>query len=123
MGIDGPKIKEIMRERGITQRWLAKQLGISFSTLSQALTKSAMNEVTLKKLADILKIPAVELSLLEKSPDPAIAKGVMETGERLGALLAKIDMSNDAIKSLREEVFNLKRDVGEIKNKFKLFGQ
>jgi len=52
MGINGPLIKEVMKERGITQREMAKQLGISFSTLSQALTKCVMNEVTLKKLAN-----------------------------------------------------------------------
>ena len=50
-------IKEHLKKRGITQTWLAKELGISFSiTNAYVCNRKQPNLVTIFKVADILNI-------------------------------------------------------------------
>ena len=51
-------IKEHLKKRGITQTWLAKELGMSFSiTNAYVCNRKQPNLVTIFKVADILNIP------------------------------------------------------------------
>lgn len=123
MKIKGLYIKQVMREKGLTQREVAKKLGISYSALSQALNYCAMHETTLIRLAEILKIPPAELSMLEKSDDQEISKNVTQAGEALSKLVAQIDLANKYIVSLTERMTEVEHEVRGIKEKFKLLGQ
>lgn len=50
-------IKEHLKKRGITQTWLAKELGMSFSiTNAYVCNRKQPNLVTIFKVADILNI-------------------------------------------------------------------
>ena len=50
-------IKEHLKKRGITQTWLAKELGMSFSITNAYVC----NRVTLFKVADLLGVSPKEL--------------------------------------------------------------
>lgn len=54
------RIKEIIKEQGISQKELAKMVGMSEPGLSNAINGSATKE-TLKKVADVLKVDISEL--------------------------------------------------------------
>ena len=50
-------IKEHLKKRGITQTWLAKELGMSFSiTTAYVCNRKQPNLATIFKVADILNI-------------------------------------------------------------------
>lgn len=56
------KIKQILDERGISQTWLAKQLGKSFSTVnSYCCNRYEPDLTTLSQIADILKVDIKDL--------------------------------------------------------------
>lgn len=54
------KIKEVLKERGISQKELAKMIGMSTPGISNAINGSATKE-TLKRVADALKVDISEL--------------------------------------------------------------
>lgn len=55
-------IKEHLKRRGITQTWLAKELGMSFSiTNAYVCNRKQPNLATIFKVADILNVSPKEL--------------------------------------------------------------
>ena len=61
------EIKELLEERGLSQKDLAEQVGISASALSQMLKeKTKPRQITLKAIARVL---GVEVEELDKQPE------------------------------------------------------
>ena len=61
------EIKELLEERGLSQKELADQVGISASALSQMLKgKTKPRQITLKAIARVL---GVEVEELDKQPE------------------------------------------------------
>ncbi|HHU26983.1 MAG TPA: helix-turn-helix transcriptional regulator [Bacteroidales bacterium] len=55
-------IKEVLKEKGITQTWLAKQLGLSFSmTNAYVCNRKQPNLAIVFKVADILNVSPKDL--------------------------------------------------------------
>ncbi len=55
-------IKEYLKKRGITQTWLAKELGMSFSiTNAYVYNRKQPNLTTIFKVADLLRVSPKEL--------------------------------------------------------------
>jgi|UniRef100_UPI003FF0CFCC transcriptional regulator with XRE-family HTH domain len=55
------RIKEILKERGITQQDLADMLGVSHQSIKQTLNASSVTTSTLEKIASALKVPMWQL--------------------------------------------------------------
>ena len=55
------RIKELCKERGITQEDLARRLGIRPSSLSQAISRNRLSAEYLERIADALKVSVGEL--------------------------------------------------------------
>ena len=54
------RIKEIIKEKGLTASFVAEKLGVSQSALSQALSRNTTVEM-LTRIASVLGVPVVEL--------------------------------------------------------------
>lgn len=58
----GDIIKELLKKRGITQTWLAKELGMSFSvTNAYVCNRKQPNLVTIVTVADLLNVSPKDL--------------------------------------------------------------
>ena len=55
------RIKELCKERGITQEDLARRLGIRPSSLSQAISRNRLSADYLERIADALNVDVGEL--------------------------------------------------------------
>ncbi|WP_369427805.1 helix-turn-helix transcriptional regulator [Membranihabitans maritimus] len=56
-------LKEILKSKGIKQKWLAEKVGVSEVTISNWVQqKSSPNMIHMKKLCDILGMSVEELS-------------------------------------------------------------
>lgn len=62
------RIKEILKNKGITQTWLAKQTGKSYNTINEYARNVRQPSLEdLYKIADILNIEAKELLVAKKN--------------------------------------------------------
>ncbi|WP_418499699.1 helix-turn-helix domain-containing protein [Flagellimonas sp.] len=60
------RIKEVLKEKGITQTWLSIQMGKSYNTINEyARNKRQPSLEDLYKIAEILKIKPTELLVTE----------------------------------------------------------
>jgi transcriptional regulator with XRE-family HTH domain len=56
-------LKELLKSKGVMQKWLASRLGVSEVTVSNWVKeKSIPSQKNLEKLSEILNIPIKELS-------------------------------------------------------------
>ena len=55
------RIKELCKERGITQADLARRLGVRPSSLSQAISRNRLSADSLQRIADALHVSVGEL--------------------------------------------------------------
>lgn len=55
------RIKEILKEKGITQQELADMLGVSHQSIKQTLNASSVTTSTLEKIATALNVPMWQL--------------------------------------------------------------
>ena len=55
------RIKELCKERGMTQEDLARRLGIRPSSLSQAISRNRLSAEYLKRIANALNVDVGEL--------------------------------------------------------------
>ena len=55
------RIKELCKERGITQADLARRLGVRPSSLSQSISRNRLSADSLKRIADALGVDIGEL--------------------------------------------------------------
>lgn len=55
------RIKEILREKGMTQRWLAEMVGLSHVTLNNIISKGQTSIETLEKIALVLNVQIGDL--------------------------------------------------------------
>ncbi len=54
-------LKELLKARGIKQKWLAHKIGVSEITISNWVTeKSSPSKKNLEKLSELLKVPLKE---------------------------------------------------------------
>ena len=51
------RIKEILKEKGMTQQELAEKLGVSYQSIKQTLNATSVTTGTLEKIANILDVP------------------------------------------------------------------
>ena len=57
-------IKELIKARGIKQKWLAHKMGVSEITISNWVTeKSYPNKRNLEKLSELLNVPLKDLNI------------------------------------------------------------
>jgi len=91
----GEKIKQIRKDKGLTQDDLAKKLGISRAAMGQFEKESSHPRIrTLQKIADALDVPVYEFSFNEGERIRTIreSKGLSqkELGDRIGLTSAQI---------------------------------
>ena len=55
------RIKELCKERGITQADLARRLGVRPSSLSQSISRNRLSADSLQRIADALHVSVGEL--------------------------------------------------------------
>ena len=55
------RIKELCKERGITQADLARRLGVRPSSLSQSISRNRLSADSLQRIADALNVDVGEL--------------------------------------------------------------
>ena len=55
------RIKEVLKEKGITQQVLAEKLGVSYQSIKQTLNAPSVTTSTLEKIAVVLDVPIWQL--------------------------------------------------------------
>lgn len=76
------RIKQILKEKGLTLNDLAKKLGINRVSLSVSINKSANPQIgTLKKIADSLGVELYELFEVKEGREPDVS-GYLEVRDR-----------------------------------------
>lgn len=55
------RIKEVLKEKGITQQELADLVGVSYQSMKQTLNASSVTTATLEKIATALDVPMWQL--------------------------------------------------------------
>ena len=55
------RIKELLKERGLTQQELADMVGVSYQSIKQTLNASSVTTSTLEKIATALNVPMWQL--------------------------------------------------------------
>ncbi len=77
------RIKEILKEKGKNQNWLAQETGIHYSSLSKMLNgKWGLQTTTLLKFSKALEVPYKELF----KDEPPYKPFYNEKGERIGSI-------------------------------------
>lgn len=65
------RIKELLKEKGLTQQELANMVGVSYQSMKQTLNAPSVTTSTLEKIATALNVPMWQLFA---SPDEANPK-------------------------------------------------
>ena len=55
------RIKEVLKEKGVTQTMLANAMGVSKQSITQTLSASSITTTTLEKIATALNVPIWQL--------------------------------------------------------------
>ena len=55
------RIKELLKEKGLTQQELAAMVGVSYQSMKQTLNASSVTTATLEKIATALNVPIWQL--------------------------------------------------------------
>lgn len=55
------RIKEVLKEKGITQQDLADMIGVSYQSVKQTLNAASVTTATLEKIATALNVPMWQL--------------------------------------------------------------
>lgn len=55
------RIKDILKEKGLTQQELADKVGVSYQSIKQTLNASSVTTSTLEKIATALDVPMWQL--------------------------------------------------------------
>ena len=55
------RIKELLKEKGLTQQELADMVGVSYQSIKQTLNASSITTSTLEKIATALNVPMWQL--------------------------------------------------------------
>ena len=55
------RIKEVLKEKGITQQELADMIGVSYQSIKQTLNAPSVTTATLEKIATALNVPMWQL--------------------------------------------------------------
>jgi 8-oxo-dGTP diphosphatase len=84
------RIKEVLKNKGISQTWLADQMDKSYTTINEyARNKRQPSLGDLYKIADVLKIDAVELLVQKKKKIEVVAAIIHYKDEILGVQRAQ----------------------------------
>jgi transcriptional regulator with XRE-family HTH domain len=96
----GPFIKELRRQRHLTQRQLAEKIGVDFSYLSKIENDRLEHTPSLKTLQDLAK--ALEVDELE----------LMELADKVPPVLKAIARDKDAMRFFRRATQTIKSSEG-----------
>ena len=55
------RIKELLSQKGLTQKWLAAKLGITEAEMTRMIQRDALNDDTQSRVADALDVRRCEL--------------------------------------------------------------
>lgn len=55
------RIKDVLKERGMTQQELADMIGVSYQSIKQTLNAPSVTTATLEKIASALNVPMWQL--------------------------------------------------------------
>lgn len=55
------RIKDVLKEKGMTQQELAEMMGVSYQSIKQTLNASSVTTATLEKIATALNVPMWQL--------------------------------------------------------------
>lgn len=75
------RIKELLKEKGITQQHLSEMLGVSYQSIKQTLNAPSVTTATLEKIATALDVPMWQLF--------AAPSEVLNSEEKLDGLTIK----------------------------------
>jgi transcriptional regulator with XRE-family HTH domain len=121
------KIRKLMREKEITQKFIASQMGLSPNAISQKLKKGDFNVSDLEKMAEILQVSVKyffeddkrkEYEKLISMEYDTNKNEDLNSGEvrETETIYRKID--NGEIRALKETIEILKGEVEYFKNKY-----
>src|SRR5258708_6485476 len=96
----GQYLKELRRQRHLTQRQLAEQIGVDFSYLSKIENDRLEHTPSLKTLQDLAK--ALEVDVLE----------LMELADKVPPVLQAIARDKDAMRFFRRATETIKSSEG-----------
>ncbi len=64
------RIKELLKEKGLTQQELADKVGVSYQSMKQTLNAPSVTTSTLEKIATALNVPMWQLFASPKEIQP-----------------------------------------------------
>ncbi len=64
------RIKELLKEKGLTQQELADILGVSYQSIKQTLNAPSVTTSTLEKIASALNVPMWQLFASQEEVQP-----------------------------------------------------
>ena len=64
------RIKEVLKEKGITQQELADMIGVSYQSIKQTLNAPSVTTATLEKIATALNVPMWQLFVSPEEVQP-----------------------------------------------------
>jgi len=64
------RIKDVLKERGMTQQELADMIGVSYQSIKQTLNAPSVTTATLEKIATALNVPMWQLFASSEEVQP-----------------------------------------------------
>lgn len=87
------RIKELLKEKGITQQKLAELVGVTHQSMKQTLNSQSVTTATLEKIAQALDVPMWELFASRDEVSTSRDTNVL-TCPKCGAKLKVIESKN-----------------------------
>lgn len=92
------RIKEVLKEKGITQQVLAEKLGVSYQSIKQTLNAPSVTTSTLEKIAVVLDVPIWQLFV---SPEEVSKE--QGTGLRCPVCGAELELKQKEVKNIARD--------------------
>ena len=107
--MEGQKIKDVMRQKKMTNAELARRLGVSPQTLSAALQVEDVKTGLLERIAAILGEPVTYFYTGESSGTAVVNGGTVN-----GNVNGKVDEGNDAVSALVDQLAIKDRQIDRL---------
>ena len=107
--MEGQKIKDVMRQKKMTNAELARRLGVSPQTLSAALQVEDVKTGLLERIAAILGEPVTYFYTGESSGTAVVNGGTVN-----GNVNGKVDEGNDAVAALVDQLAIKDRQIDRL---------
>lgn len=99
----GERIKEIRKEKGMTQKDLAKKIGVSPSAVNKFEKQICLRRKTLNKIADALEVPVSQI--FEEVPEETETEKILSDILIIQKELEKIDDYFDELSEKLEKYY------------------